>query len=41
GGADDPAHAEELAMLLSHPQLKAQPIDWRQAAEDACRQAGR
>ncbi|MDT4994129.1 MAG: hypothetical protein QOH97_4021 [Actinoplanes sp.] len=40
GGADDPAHAEELAMLLSHPQLKAQPIDWSQAAEDACRQAG-
>jgi HD-like signal output (HDOD) protein/CheY-like chemotaxis protein len=40
GGASDTAHAEELAMLLSHPQLKAQPIDWSQAAEDACRQAG-
>jgi HD-like signal output (HDOD) protein/CheY-like chemotaxis protein len=40
GSPDHGAHSEELALLLSHPQLKAQPIDWRQAAEDACRQAG-
>ncbi|MDT5043058.1 MAG: hypothetical protein QOE51_4043 [Actinoplanes sp.] len=40
GSTCDTAHADELAMLLSHPQLKAQPIDWCQAAEDACRQAG-
>jgi len=39
----DPAagtHEEELARLLSHPQLKAQGIDWPQAATEASRQAG-
>jgi HD-like signal output (HDOD) protein len=35
----DGAHEEELALLLSHPQLKAQSIDWRRAADEACRQA--
>jgi HD-like signal output (HDOD) protein len=35
----DGAHEEELALLLSHPQLKAQSVDWRRAAEDARRQA--
>jgi CheY-like chemotaxis protein/HD-like signal output (HDOD) protein len=33
-------HAEELAHLLSHPQLKAQDVDWRRAADEASRQAG-
>jgi HD-like signal output (HDOD) protein len=33
-------HAEELARLLSHPQLKAQAVDWREAADEASRQAG-
>jgi len=33
-------HAEELAQLLSHPQLKAQDVDWRRAADEASRQAG-
>jgi CheY-like chemotaxis protein/HD-like signal output (HDOD) protein len=32
-------HDEELALLLSHPQLKAQEIDWPRAAEEASRQA--
>jgi HD-like signal output (HDOD) protein len=39
GGTDDGAHEEELALLLSHPQLKAQAVDWRRAAEDARRHA--
>ena len=30
---------EELPLLLSHPQLKAQDIEWRAAAEEAFRQA--
>ncbi|MEV6636634.1 response regulator [Actinoplanes sp. NPDC051470] len=34
------AHGEELAHLLSHPQLRAQGIDWRAAADDASRHAG-
>lgn len=34
------ARIEELAQLLSHPQLKAQDIDWRRAADEASRQAG-
>jgi HD-like signal output (HDOD) protein len=37
-GSRDPSdgtHDEELALLLAHPQLMAQPIDWRSAAEDA------
>ncbi|MEV4639851.1 response regulator [Actinoplanes sp. NPDC049548] len=34
-GADE----QELALLLAHPQLQAQTVDWRQAAEDAVRQA--
>ena len=33
-------HAEELAQLLSHPQLRAQDVDWRRAADEASRQAG-
>jgi DNA-binding NarL/FixJ family response regulator len=32
-------HAEELAALLSHPQLKAQDRDWHAIAEDALHQA--
>ncbi|MFI7600089.1 response regulator [Actinoplanes sp. NPDC049681] len=34
-GPDD----QELALLLAHPQLQAQGVDWRQAAEEAVRQA--
>jgi CheY-like chemotaxis protein/HD-like signal output (HDOD) protein len=41
GSGYDGGHEEELALLLSHPQLKAQSVDWRQAAEDARRQADR
>jgi HD-like signal output (HDOD) protein/CheY-like chemotaxis protein len=33
-------HGEELAALLSHPQLAAQGVDWRRAADEATRQAG-
>ena len=33
-------HEEELARLLTHPQLKAQAVDWRRAADEASRQAG-
>jgi CheY-like chemotaxis protein/HD-like signal output (HDOD) protein len=33
-------HDEELARLLAHPQLRAQAVDWRGAAEHASRQAG-
>jgi CheY-like chemotaxis protein len=36
----DGTHDEELAHLLSHPQLQAQAIDWRGAADDASRRAG-
>ncbi|NJC73475.1 HDOD domain-containing protein [Planosporangium thailandense] len=32
--------AEELAELLAHPQLTAQPVDWRRAAEEASARAG-
>jgi hypothetical protein len=28
-------HDEELALLLSHPQLKAQAVEWHRAAEEA------
>jgi DNA-binding NarL/FixJ family response regulator len=34
------AYEEELALLLSHPQLKAQGIEWPAAAAEASRQAG-
>ncbi|MEV8508413.1 response regulator [Actinoplanes sp. NPDC051475] len=34
-GPDD----QELALLLAHPQLQAQAVDWRKAAEEAVRQA--
>ena len=40
--AGDPVagtHPSELGVLLSHPQLQARPMDWRQAAEDASRHA--
>jgi DNA-binding NarL/FixJ family response regulator len=40
GGADGGVHKDELAVLLSHPQLKAQSIDWRRTAEDSSRLAG-
>jgi CheY-like chemotaxis protein/HD-like signal output (HDOD) protein len=40
GDPSDGEHAEELAVLLAHPQLTAQAIEWRRAAEDACRRAG-
>ncbi|MGA5298314.1 response regulator [Nucisporomicrobium flavum] len=30
---------EELALLLAHPQLQAQPVDWHRAAEEAAAQA--
>ena len=40
GDLSDGAHAEELAVLLAHPQLKAQAIDWPGAADAACRRAG-
>jgi CheY-like chemotaxis protein len=33
------AHADELAQLLAHPQLTAQSVDWRHAAEEASRGA--
>jgi len=36
GGTDD----EELAELLAHPQLTAQDIDWRRAADEAAHRAG-
>jgi len=35
-GSDD----SELAQLLAHPQLKAQAVDWRAAAEGASSRAG-
>jgi len=34
------AHDEELGHLLSHPQLRAQAVDWREAADEASRHAG-
>jgi len=40
GSEDDGGHDDELALLLAHPQLKAQAVNWRQAAEDSCRRAG-
>ncbi|HEX8343602.1 MAG TPA: response regulator [Actinoplanes sp.] len=33
-------NAEELAQLLAHPQMRAQSVDWRRAAEEASLQAG-
>jgi CheY-like chemotaxis protein len=36
----DGTYDDELALLLSHPQLQAQSIDWHQAAEKASAQAG-
>lgn len=33
-------HEEELARLLTHPQLQAQAVDWRRVADEASRQAG-
>jgi HD-like signal output (HDOD) protein/ActR/RegA family two-component response regulator len=35
----DGSYHDELALLLSHPQLRAQPTEWRQAAEKAFAQA--
>ncbi|BCJ49554.1 signal transduction protein [Actinoplanes sp. NBRC 14428] len=32
-------HEQELALLLDHPQLRAQATDWRRAAGEALRQA--
>ncbi|GAA3334795.1 response regulator [Amorphoplanes nipponensis] len=31
---------DELARLLAHPQLRAQDVDWRRAADEASHQAG-
>jgi hypothetical protein len=40
-GASGPdADDDELAALLAHPQMRAQSVDWRRAAEEACAQAG-
>jgi DNA-binding NarL/FixJ family response regulator len=36
-----PTGGEELAQLLSHPQLRAQDVDWREAADEASRYAHR
>jgi CheY-like chemotaxis protein/HD-like signal output (HDOD) protein len=33
-------YEEELAVLLTHPQLKAHAVDWRQAAVEASHRAG-
>ncbi|MET0492983.1 MAG: response regulator [Actinoplanes sp.] len=33
-------HEEELARLLTHPQLQAKAVDWRRVADEASRQAG-
>jgi DNA-binding NarL/FixJ family response regulator len=40
GGPDQDIHDKELSDLLSHPQLRAQAIDWRAAADEALRDAG-
>jgi CheY-like chemotaxis protein len=40
GSPETDAHAEELTALLSHPQLAAQDVDWREMAADAAQQAG-
>ncbi|SDZ17080.1 Response regulator receiver domain-containing protein [Micromonospora pattaloongensis] len=37
----DGTHDDELALLLTHPQLTAQAVDWRAAAERASAEAGR
>jgi CheY-like chemotaxis protein/HD-like signal output (HDOD) protein len=34
-----PGHEEELAQLLSHPQLQARGVEWRRAADEASSQA--
>jgi hypothetical protein len=42
-GSRDPradTHDDELALLLSHPQLAAAPTDWGRAAEEASVRAG-
>ncbi|SNR86266.1 response regulator [Actinoplanes regularis] len=40
GGPETDAHAAELTALLSHPQLAAQNLDWRESAASAAREAG-
>ncbi|HYN95841.1 MAG TPA: HDOD domain-containing protein [Pilimelia sp.] len=37
----DGAHSDELRLLLAHPQLAAQSVDWARAADEASAQAGR